>query len=1017
MPPASLNAAVERLVDPPANVTEADIQSDVRLVLLSGSLGLADGDVVGLERQTEDGTQRRIDIEVGYTLIEVKKKLGRVTDAEQVQLAGYLATRTSQTGGSYAGILTDGRRWQLYRLGETVDSLVAVTEFTADRHDPDVGDRLVAWLEAVMATRQTVPPTPAEIMARLGASSAGYLLELGQITSLYARVADKPEIMLKRSLWAKSLESAFGTQFENTDALFCSHTYLVVVAELVAHSAIGFDTATLDPTDLVSGAKFAESGVRGVVESDFFDWVVQGASDGAQRAGERIVRSLARRVARFDWDAIDHDVLKSLYESVITPEVRHSLGEYYTPDWLAGQIVRKVVDDPANQRVLDPSCGSGTFLYQTIRHKLAAMSDLAPRERFDTILSTVTGMDLHPVAVTLARITYLLAIKDILGDRPPSGVTIPVFLGDSMQWGRRDDDRTLLGSAGLRISTESAELVAREMVFPAVTLADAVRFDALIDDLVAKATNRTRGAARPTVGPQFFGRHGIDDPETQASIAHAYDVLCDLHDRHLDHIWGYYIRNLARPLWLSVPDNQVDVLVGNPPWLRYNAMPASMQAVFKERGDAFEVRPKGKLATHADLSALFVVNAVDLYLKVGGAFGFVMPRGVLGGPHYAEFRRAAYPPGRGPYVDFEQPWDLGSVRPHLFPVPSCVAFGTRTTGPGRRLGDTALAWVGTIDQDATPDDAATALETSEVTIVNADAGPRSPYHDEVTQGSNYVPRSLVLVIDNDPGPLGVATGQRAIRSRRGGDKKPWSELPDLTGGIEAEFIRPCYLGSSIAPFIVLEPELAVVPWDAERQRLLTTGNPHLLEHPGLARWWQEATSRWDKHSSGSLTLDEQIDYQSKLAKQFPIPDVRVVYTTSGTYLAAAIVADADAIIDHKLYWYPAKSMDEARYLTAVLNSGALLDQVAPLQSQGQFGTRDFHRYPWYPPIPRFDASDPLHAELVDLARRAETAAAEIDRSGAFQTVRKHIRARLDETGIAAALDAEVDRLLTQPDRV
>ncbi|MBS1848298.1 MAG: SAM-dependent DNA methyltransferase, partial [Actinobacteria bacterium] len=231
------------------------------------------------------------------------------------------------------------------------------------------------------------------------------------------------------------------------------------------------------------------------------------------------------------------------------------------------------------------------------------------------------------------------------------------------------------------------------------------------------------------------------------------------------------------------------------------------------------MRPKGKLATHADLSALFVVNAVDLYLKPGGTFGFVMPRGVLGGPHYQPFRTGAYPHGRDLYVDFGRPWDLGSVRPHLFPVPACVAFGTRATSGAGPLGATALAWTGTVDPEASADEAASTLETGEVTIVNADDGPQSPYNDDVVQGATFVPRSLVMVVDSDPGPLGVASGQRSVRSRRGGDKKPWADLPDLTGGIEIEFIRPCFLGSSIAPFTLLDPESAFDPWDG--QALLT----------------------------------------------------------------------------------------------------------------------------------------------------------------------------------------------------
>jgi type I restriction-modification system DNA methylase subunit len=69
------------------------------------------------------------------------------------------------------------------------------------------------------------------------------------------------------------------------------------------------------------------------------------------------------------------DVLKALYESLIDPVQRHDLGEYYTPDWLAAKVVRRVVDQPLTQFVLDPACGSGTFLFQAIRRLLAAARD------------------------------------------------------------------------------------------------------------------------------------------------------------------------------------------------------------------------------------------------------------------------------------------------------------------------------------------------------------------------------------------------------------------------------------------------------------------------------------------------------------------------------------------------------------------------------------------------------------------------------------------------------------------
>jgi len=80
-----------------------------------------------------------------------------------------------------------------------------------------------------------------------------------------------------------------------------------------------------------------------------------------------------------------------LYESVITPEQRHDLGEYYTPDWLAAKMVERVVPEPLITRVLDPACGSGTFLFHCVRRYLDA-ADTAGTAPADAL----AGVTAHP---------------------------------------------------------------------------------------------------------------------------------------------------------------------------------------------------------------------------------------------------------------------------------------------------------------------------------------------------------------------------------------------------------------------------------------------------------------------------------------------------------------------------------------------------------------------------------------------------------------------------------------------
>jgi hypothetical protein len=414
--------------------TEADVQSDVRKFLLDAPLELGDQELVDVALETQAGGGRRIDVEAGCAAIEVKKALASQTvrEAAVKQLAGYVQQRTAERGQRYVGVLTDGRLWLLFHL------LPGGALGEAGRLELQGGedaDRLASWLESVLATTDKITPSPMEIVRRLGAGAPGTALDLADLRSLYRACRTHPEVQLKRELWARLLLAALGTNFEDSDELFVTHTYLVLTAELLAHEVMGIpvDAPGGNVRALLEGQRFALAGLHGVVEADFFDWPV------VVPEGVPIIRAIARRLSSFDWDQVDHDVLKALYESVIDPETRHNLGEYYTPDWLAQKLVDETVTDPLRQRVLDPACGSGTFLFWAVRRALDACDD-AGMSNADAVAHAVDhvhGMDLHPVAVTLARVTYLLALTpDRIRGADRGELTVPVFLGDSVAGSR-----------------------------------------------------------------------------------------------------------------------------------------------------------------------------------------------------------------------------------------------------------------------------------------------------------------------------------------------------------------------------------------------------------------------------------------------------------------------------------------------------------------------------------------------------------------------------------------------------
>lgn len=64
--------------------------------------------------------------------------------------------------------------------------------------------------------------------------------------------------------------------------------------------------------------------------------------------------------------AIPFDIRSAALKEFMPPEVRKGLGIYTTPDSVVKAII-EAVEPPTNAKVLDPACGSGTFLIETLK--------------------------------------------------------------------------------------------------------------------------------------------------------------------------------------------------------------------------------------------------------------------------------------------------------------------------------------------------------------------------------------------------------------------------------------------------------------------------------------------------------------------------------------------------------------------------------------------------------------------------------------------------------------------------
>jgi len=57
------------------NRTEAELRGDIYALLTTGGVALEPHQVAKLEVPTKDGTRRRLDVEIGHPVIEVKNDL------------------------------------------------------------------------------------------------------------------------------------------------------------------------------------------------------------------------------------------------------------------------------------------------------------------------------------------------------------------------------------------------------------------------------------------------------------------------------------------------------------------------------------------------------------------------------------------------------------------------------------------------------------------------------------------------------------------------------------------------------------------------------------------------------------------------------------------------------------------------------------------------------------------------------------------------------------------------------
>ena len=1029
--PKFAEAAAEILRRHKRGESEANITSAVRNFLTATKL--VKSEQIDEENPPAEGSRCAVDLTALDTFIEFKRRISTANrldpNLEYVKQIDDYLEQSAKQGKERMGVLTDGKHWLLRwpdagRPAKTTPPYAFTLE-EAERWIP-----LYEWLrDHALYAHDNIVPCRETVAKRFGPNSTPYERDIVALRRLYTEYASLSTIRVKRQLWQDLLTAALGeiaSTPSQMDDLFVRHTYLTAVVGMVVQASFGIDIRRLaetDPADLLLGRDFrSKTGLQSVVDSDFFAWPTE-------VGGLPLLKTLGRSVARFDWQKGPSDIGAILYETVIPRDERNKLGEYYTPAWLARTIVRELVKDPLNQTVLDPACGSGTFIAEAVTHFVDATQNapLDPKVRLDKLRSFVAGIDIHPVAVHLARSAWVLAARPAIENArngSATDVTVPIYLGDALQLRFRTEDEDMFAQHDVTLQVGDEQNT--ELVFPRRLVQQAERFDGLMGD-VAEAIERD-------LDPHIaLDDHGITNPKEREILEATIGALQKLHAEGRDHIWAYYTRNLVRPVALS--HSKVDVIVGNPPWINYNQTVDILRAELKRQSKSvYGIWAGGRYATHQEVAGLFFARSVHLYLKDGGVIGMVMPHSALQAGQHARWRKGAWTDRRGLNtlsVDFsyKTPWDLEGLKPPFFPMPASVAFAKRLglAAKGIPLEGSVERWEGTPGR---PDVQRFLAPTTD------DSKGGSPYAKHSLQGATIVPRCLFFAEETENPATIQAGGTVTVNPRRGRqDKTPWKglDLTAITGQtVEAQHLFDVHLGETLAPYVALDPLRAVLPVRRDEYKI-TKDKDGVggIRMSALARQmrdrWPIVNGLWElnKAKANTLTLSGQLDYYGKLSSQlqgqedFGSRPVRVVYSSSGQP-TAALLTDAGAIVDYTLFWIACRNAQEANYVLAIINSATLYKAVSSLMPKGLFGARHLQKHLWKLPIPAFDAKNKLHRAV---ARAGKTAAAGAARQFAalrkerddvgVTVVRREIRSWLRGSKEGQAVERVVERLLAK----
>lgn len=1019
---------------------EASIASIFELELFSfinNTLGLKyypDKEVtINTERHVSKG---RIDSKIGALVIEFKHtsklKSTENKDKASSQIIDYLKGLSEKHNLDYFGIITDGTQCKLISIENGVINEGAFEKLSSKHIDKII--KSIVLLDKVALTPENLVKDFCEgdnslsnkltlcLFNTLKNKPTGRSLMLFNEWKELFRLAHDDNSKQKAIEERKqSLEEVISENLKTNEeeylALYAIQTTYAIIVKIIAYKVISkirfnkslidfnqlsetsFDTLRHQMNSLEEGAIFRSLGIGNLLEGDFFAWYCS-SNQWTNEIG-KLIQQVFKILTQYEDKALFQtgenvqDLFRELFMKIIPDKVRHSLGEFYTPSWLADNLIREAINlNPIkeNWTALDPCAGSGTFVTILIKHVLLETIDKTKTERLKSVLNRIKAIDLNPLAVLTSRINYFINISHLISD--DDEFEIPVYLGDSSYV----PTKVLIDNVeciNYNIKTIKGYI---SIDLPQSAVSNPELFSKTMTDIELDIHNLDTDAIKQKLF-LIIPKEELTE-EIRNRINSLAEQFVELEKNEWNGIWARIVTNFLTTANLG----KFDLIVGNPPWIDWKNLPAGYRERVKSICVERHLFSGDGVTGGINLNICALISNVSAmnWLKKNGILAFLMPQTIIFQQTYEGFRQFKLDDKSNLY--FQQLYDWTKAGHPFAPVQHKfltfffsdnqvdykkgipLKYFIKNKGYDlkkysnftdysllREVFTEQLEIAGQANENSTI--FSCAKDETELQSFSKISG-YSSYKGR--EGIEFYPQELFLLeIDNDMPSAGEIVIVKNYQNKKSKYKIPLESFP-----LEKKYLHPLIKGIDIERFNLL-PSNYVVPFPYEKDNTrspisikdLTKSSKLLATYFNKFKSVFESQTQYNEKIIGEKHNTEF--YALARVGEYSFANHYVAFRDNSKWLSCVVSSVMTPWGEMKRPQFQNHavtisqkssgefiSLEEAHYICAILN--------APITESYILNSSDSRSFKINPPIyiPEFDIKNEIHKELANLSIKA-----------------------------------------------